>query len=249
MEILSRQRPQIVSGDFSTNLHPFWPCHGSLESSNPTLFNHMGTSHFNTSYSIRSCSFLSKFFLLILTGSTASKGITNLSTIGKQQPMRIIRSLMTYTSSEHLLAIRGPSRQVITISKGCKYNVVADWETGEKTYEPLSVLAADDPATCATDAKENDLLHVDCWKSFRNLAIRDKILTRAVIQSSIRQARRSNKYMFAFLIPKSYKEALEFDKENNNTKWADATRDEMDCIKEQEVFITCQRAKWDSNHK
>ena len=75
MEILSCQRPQIVSSDFSTNFHPFWPCDGSLESSNPTLFNHMGTSHFNTSYSIRSCSFLSKFFLLILTGSIASKGI------------------------------------------------------------------------------------------------------------------------------------------------------------------------------
>ena len=172
-----------------------------------------------------------------------SSSITNLSTIWKQQ------AVMTYTSSEHLLATRGPSRQVIAISKGCKYNVIVDWKTGEKTYEPLPVLAADDPATCATDAKENDLLHVDCWKSFRNLAKRDKIQTRAVIQSNIRQAKRSNKYLFAYLILKSYKEALEFDKENNNTKWADATRDEMDCIKEQEVFITCQRAKWDSNHK
>ena len=57
------------------NFHPFGACDGSLESSNPTLFNHMGTSHFNTSYSIRSCSFLSKMFLLILTGSIASKGI------------------------------------------------------------------------------------------------------------------------------------------------------------------------------
>ena len=55
--------------------------------------------------------------------------------------------------------------------------------------------------------------------------------------------------MFGYLIPRSYKEALEFDKENNNTKWADASRDEMDCIKEQEVFTTCQRAKQDSNHK
>ena len=77
MEILSRQRPQIVSGDFSTNFHPFWPCDCSLESSNPTLFDHMGTSHFNTSYSICSCSFLSKIFLLILTGSIASKGIVH----------------------------------------------------------------------------------------------------------------------------------------------------------------------------
>ena len=55
--------------------------------------------------------------------------------------------------------------------------------------------------------------------------------------------------MFGYLIPKSYKEALEFDKENNNTKWADATRDKMDCIKEQQVFTKGPRAKWDSQHK
>ena len=29
--------------------------------------------------------------------------------------------------------------------------------------------------------------------------------------------------MFGYLIPKSYMEALEFDKENINIKWADAT--------------------------
>ena len=53
MEILIRQQPQIVSGDYLMNFHLFGPCNGSLESSNPTLFNHMGTSHFNSSYSIR----------------------------------------------------------------------------------------------------------------------------------------------------------------------------------------------------
>ena len=116
--------------------------------------------------------------------------------------------------------------------KGCKCTVLVDCETAEKTYEPLSVLAADDPVTCATYAKENDLLYVDGWKRLRNLAKSDKILTRAVMQSKIRQTRRSNKYMFGYLIHKSYKEALEFDKENNNTKWADAIRDEMNCIKE-----------------
>ena len=69
------------------------------------------------------------------------------------------------------------------------------------------------------------------------------------MQSKIRQVRRSNKYIFGYLIPKSYKEALEFDKENNNTKWADATRDEMDCIKEQQVFTKEPKAKWDPQHK
>ena len=76
------------------------------------------------------------------------------------------------------------------------------------TYEPLSVLAADDPVTCAMYAKENDLLHIDGWKRFRNLAKRDKTLTRVVMQSRIRQARRAKKYMFGYLIPRSYKEAF-----------------------------------------
>ena len=70
---------------------------------------------------------------------------------------------------------------------------MGDW--GE-TYEPLSILAADDPVTCATYAKENDLLHIEGWKRFRNLAKRDKTLARAVMQSKIRHVRRSNKYMF-----------------------------------------------------
>ena len=119
-----------------------------------------------------------------------------------------------------LIGHQGPLKPTDPNWKGCKYNVLVDWETGEKTYEPLSVLAADDPVTCALYAKENDLLHIDGWKRFRNLAKRDKTLTRAVMQSRIRQARRAKKYMFGYLIPRSYKEALEFDKENNNTKWA-----------------------------
>ena len=96
--------------------------------------------------------------------------------------------------------------------KGCKYNVLVDRETGEKTYEPLSVLAADDPVTCVTYAKENDLLRIDGWKRFKNLAKRDKALTRAVMQSKIRQPRRSSKYMFGYLISKSYMEALNLTK-------------------------------------
>ena len=131
-----------------------------------------------------------------------------------------------------LIGHQGPLKSTDRNWKGRKHNVIVDWETGEKTYQCLSVLAADDPVTCATYAKENDLPHIGDWKRFRNLAKRDKTPTRVVMQSMIRQTRRANKYMFGYLIPRSYKEALEFYKENNNTKWADATRDEMDCIKE-----------------
>ena len=33
--------------------------------------------------------------------------------------------------------------------KGSKYNVQVEWETEEITFEPLSIIAADDPVTCA----------------------------------------------------------------------------------------------------
>ena len=60
--------------------------------------------------------------------------------------------------------------------KGSKYNVQVEWETGEITFEPLSIIAADDPVTCAAYAKENDLLALEGWCRFRSLAKKDKVL-------------------------------------------------------------------------
>ena len=37
---------------------------------------------------------------------------------------------------------------------GSKYNVMVEWETGEITEETLSLIAADDPVTCAEYAKK-----------------------------------------------------------------------------------------------
>ena len=80
--------------------------------------------------------------------------------------------------------------------KGSKYNVQVEWETGEITFESLSIIAADDPVTCAAYAKENDLLALEGWHRFRSLAKKDKILARAIKQSKIRQVRRSQTCMF-----------------------------------------------------
>ena len=55
--------------------------------------------------------------------------------------------------------------------KGSKYNVQVEWETGEITFEPLSIIAADDPVTCAAYAKENDLLTLEGWHRFRSCRI------------------------------------------------------------------------------
>ena len=63
-------------------------------------------------------------------------------------------------------------------------------------------------------AKENDLLALEGWHRFRNLAKKDKVLARAIKQSKIRQVKRSQTYMFGYLIPRNYMEAMQFDFEN-----------------------------------
>ena len=69
---------------------------------------------------------------------------------------------------------------------------------------------------CAAYAKEKNLYNLDGWKRCRHLIKKEKQLTRAIKQSKIRQVRHAKKYMFGFLIPRNYTEALEFDKANNN---------------------------------
>ena len=64
--------------------------------------------------------------------------------------------------------------------KGSKYNVQVEWETGEFTFEAFSIIAADDPVTCAAYAKQNDLLALEGWCRFRSLAKKDKVLSRAI---------------------------------------------------------------------
>ena len=95
---------------------------------------------------------------------------------------------------------------------------MVEWETGEISDEPLSLIAADDPVTCAEYAKKHDLLHLDGWKRLKHIAKNQKQLTRAINQSKIRQVRRSAVYQFGFLIPKDYKQALQLDEQNGNSK-------------------------------
>ena len=64
--------------------------------------------------------------------------------------------------------------------KGSKHNVQVEWETWEITYEPLSIIAADEPITCAAYAEDNDLLAIERWHWLRNLAKKDTILARAI---------------------------------------------------------------------
>lgn len=65
---------------------------------------------------------------------------------------------------------QGPLSQHDRDYCGMSYNVMVEWETGEVTAEPLSIIAVDDPITCAICARDNNLLHLDGWKRLKHIA-------------------------------------------------------------------------------
>ncbi len=105
---------------------------------------------------------------------------------------------------------------------------MAEWEDGSITAEPLGIIAADDPVTCAIYARENDLLLKDGWKRFKSIARRQKKMFRMANQAKLRSFRTAPKYQYGFQVPKDYKQAVEFDTRNGNNKWQDATAMEFE---------------------
>jgi hypothetical protein len=138
---------------------------------------------------------------------------------------------------QRIVGHQGPLLRRDKDYNGSRFNVLVEWENGEITTEPLLVIAADDPVTCAVYAREHDLLDVEGWKHFRNLAKREKHFLRLVKQAKMKSYCQSTKYKFGYRIPKDNKEALKLDELNQNTKWEDATITKMSQLKEYKCFI------------
>ena len=81
-----------------------------------------------------------------------------------------------------IVAHQGPLESTDPNHKGSKYNVMVEWESGEVTYEPLTLISKDDPITCAVYAKKHDLLDTTGWKHLKRYAKTSKRLIRAVKQ-------------------------------------------------------------------
>ena len=143
-----------------------------------------------------------------------------------------------------IIAHQGPLESTDPNHKGSKYNVMVEWESGEVTYEPLTLISKDDPITCAVYAKKHDLLDTTGWKHLKRYAKTSKRLIRAVKQSRIRQVRASARYRHGFQVPKDYNDAMRLDKENGNTHWQDAMDLELTQIHEYKVFKDTGKAKF-----
>ena len=140
-----------------------------------------------------------------------------------------------------IVAHQGPLESTDPNHKGGKYNVIVESESGEVTYEPLTLISKDDPITCAVYAKKHDLLDTTGWKHPKRYA---KRLIRAVKQSRIRQVRASARYQHGFQVPKDYNDAIRLDKGNSNTHWQDAMDLELTQIHEYKGFKDTGKAQF-----
>ena len=88
----------------------------------------------------------------------------------------------------------GPLKPGHRSYKGSRYNVLIAWEDGSETSEPLDLIAADDPVTCALYAMEKGLLEETGWKRFKRLARKQKKLWRMANQAKLKSVRRGPIY-------------------------------------------------------
>ena len=117
--------------------------------------------------------------------------------------------------------------------KGSSCNVLAQWEDGSETWEPLHIIAADDPVTCVLYATENDLLDTASWKHFKHIAKHENMLKRMLNQAVMKAIRQTTWYKFGVAVPFDYRQAKKFDKQNGNTYWQDAMDLELHQVKDE----------------
>ena len=155
---------------------------------------------------------------------------------GRSQAIIFYNQLLNYLMKENQDDESLYMFRAITLKKdhpnynGSLYNLMVEWETGEITEAPLSIIAKEYPVTCAAYAKQHNLLHLPEWNKLKHIAKHQRTLTRAINQTKIRQVRRSARYQFGYLIPRDYKHDFELDKINGNSRWYDATKMELDQI-------------------
>ena len=113
------------------------------------------------------------------------------------------------------------------------YSQTIEWENGEVTSEPLLIIAADDPVTCAI---YTNLLDLDGWKCLKGITRQDKKLLCMVNQAKLWSYHMVLHYKYGSNVPQDYNHAVELDKHNGNTKWQDSTALEMAQLHEYKTF-------------
>ena len=119
-----------------------------------------------------------------------------------------------------------------------KHEVLIDWESGERTWEPLPNIYAADKYLLAEYARDHNLL--DLWESprlkLKKLAANSKNLLRLINQAKLQSFRSTPVYQFGHEVPRNHREAMELDRKNGNNRWAESEKLETSQLSSYNVF-------------
>jgi hypothetical protein len=129
-----------------------------------------------------------------------------------------------------ILGHRQPSRK--------QAEVLIEWESGERTYEPIREIFKCDKYLLAEYARDNDLL--DTWDSprirIKQAAADSKKLIRMINKAKLTSYKHSPVYMYGHEVPRNHVHAMELDKRNGNTRWRDSEALEISQVNEYDTF-------------
>ena len=155
--------------------------------------------------------------------------------IDNQQQKEAEGELDTWTFKD-IIDHEGPLNSSSPKYKGSMYNVLVHWEDSSKTWEPLNLMAKDDPVTLAKYAKQNNLLDTPGWKFLHRIVRHAKQLQLMVNQAHLQSKKNTVQYKFGVRVPRNVKEAYKLDQENGNTLWHDAMTLELQQLQEYKTF-------------
>ena len=122
-------------------------------------------------------------------------------------------------------------------NKNGKYDFLVKCQSGEKTWDPLTLMGQQDPVTIATYAAGNDLLNKPGWRRFRRYV---QPSTRRFIKQAVTgmkaTKKSASKYKFGVEILQNYKHAMDMDANNGNNGWKEAFMEEVSKIKGYNIF-------------
>ena len=95
--------------------------------------------------------------------------------------------------------------------KNSKYEVLVKWETGEKTWKPLSSMAKQDPKTMAKYAEMQGLLDLPQWRRLKTHSRKNKIQYMRAVAALAGIKTTAAKFKFDVQIPNCFSHCIKLD--------------------------------------
>jgi len=118
------------------------------------------------------------------------------------------------------------------------HQVLIEWESGERTWEPISKIYRSTPLELADYAMQHDLINKWECKSIKikELAEKSKRMLRLIHHTKLTSHAATPVYIYGVHVPRSHCDAMEMDAKNRNEMWSASEGIEIDQLKEYGVF-------------